>query len=735
MATVTVGSTMPSDDDGDGIANVVDGMPGDVGDATDSDRDGISDIVEGVEAGTDTDNDGIPDYLDLDSDNDGIPDQLETAVDADNDGIGNWRDTDSDNDGIDDADEADAIPPLSNNDADGDGLPDEIDVDNTGGTDANGNGVDDAFEPNDTDADGLPDYLDTDSDDDGIPDILETTVDSDGDATGDWRDTDSDNDGIDDVVEADNVPALTGTDSDGDGIDDALDVDATGGTDADADGIDDATQPRDTDGDGMPDYLDEDSDDDGIPDAIEGTVDTDGDGDGNWRDTDSDDDGYSDEDEGNVDTDNDGQADYVDTDSDNDGIPDSADNGDKDGDGIPDRIDTDEGRLETAVRGSGSFGILSLLALLALSMGIAAKRRHTGVLLVMLCVALPLATTEQAAADNHVCGESNGEFEGCWYAGAGLGLTYVAPEGQAGGWSTSDDQDSGWKLYGGYQFKRLWSAELSYVDGGAASLGNVDPALEALIPGASIDYSTPSLMAVRWLKDRNASTNAFLKLGVSFIDNNASDSRIPYEKQTDVQLAAGLGAQFKFAERWFLRGDVDFYDRDHYYAGVSLGASFGGAGQSVPEPRAYEPAPVAEKPPTPVAKAAVVAPPPPAPKPVCEELVRTLEGVTFETNSDRLTLNARRVLDIVARDLQASPGDSVQLLAHTDSQGAADYNLGLSVRRAKSAGDYLISRGIAEDRLTSRGLGETQPIADNGTAEGRALNRRVELIWTTENCR
>ena len=58
-----------------------------------------------------------------------------------------------------------------------------------------------------------------------------------------------------------------------------------------------------------------------------------------------------------------------------------------------------------------------------------------------------------------VCSERN--FDNCWYAGVGLGLSHVDPEGQAGGWSTNDDGDSGFKLYGGYQFKPLWSVELA----------------------------------------------------------------------------------------------------------------------------------------------------------------------------------------------------------------------------------------------------------------------------------
>jgi OOP family OmpA-OmpF porin len=64
---------------------------------------------------------------------------------------------------------------------------------------------------------------------------------------------------------------------------------------------------------------------------------------------------------------------------------------------------------------------------------------------------------------------------------------------------------------------------------------------------------------------------------------------------------------------------------------------------------------------------------------------------------------------------------------HTDSDGTADYNEGLSLRRATTVRDYLAARGIAESRLTVRGYGESQPVADNSTRDGKARNRRVVL--------
>jgi outer membrane protein OmpA-like peptidoglycan-associated protein len=72
----------------------------------------------------------------------------------------------------------------------------------------------------------------------------------------------------------------------------------------------------------------------------------------------------------------------------------------------------------------------------------------------------------------------------------------------------------------------------------------------------------------------------------------------------------------------------------------------------------------------------------------------------------------------------------VDVVGHTDSTGRADYNQQLSVRRAQSVADYLMSREVIPERLVVTGRGQTQPIASNETPEGRALNRRVEIVLT-----
>ncbi|WP_352890968.1 OmpA family protein [Sinimarinibacterium thermocellulolyticum] len=104
-----------------------------------------------------------------------------------------------------------------------------------------------------------------------------------------------------------------------------------------------------------------------------------------------------------------------------------------------------------------------------------------------------------------------------------------------------------------------------------------------------------------------------------------------------------------------------------------------------------------------------------------------LRDVNFEVDEDRLTADAEAVLDEVVAELQAHPDFVIEVAGHTDDKGSESYNQSLSERRARSVVSYLVSRGIPQSRLTAVGYGESQPIADNQTEEGRERNRRVEL--------
>lgn len=297
------------DSDNDGSADMRD---------SDADNDGIADVLELSLEKTDTDNDGIIDWFDADTDNDGTLNNSETrdanydgvndardslteiiaasnALDVDLDGQINSLDLDADNDGVFDVIEAGLTDKdenalldqgvkvitdaglLADTNVDGtanflqlksDGqqrdfisadLPASLDADNDGRLDSQA----------DLDNDGLMDVVDNaigafgsyrDMDNDGIPNHL---------------DEDDDNDGFSDIEENNNSDVLSGKDADADGIDDGIDHSVNGtitGQDSNNNGIQDSLELPDTDGDGIADYLDNDSDNDGVTDNIDPSV-------------------------------------------------------------------------------------------------------------------------------------------------------------------------------------------------------------------------------------------------------------------------------------------------------------------------------------------------------------------------------------------------------------------------------------------------------------------------------
>lgn len=102
--------------------------------------------------------------------------------------------------------------------------------------------------------------------------------------------------------------------------------------------------------------------------------------------------------------------------------------------------------------------------------------------------------------------------------------------------------------------------------------------------------------------------------------------------------------------------------------------------------------------------------------------------VTFATNSSDISPQFYRILNDVADVLNRAPATYVDVIGHADSTGNAEYNQGLSERRASSVATYLMSQGVLRDRFYVAGMGQRSPIASNDTSQGRAQNRRVEIL-------
>ena len=110
------------------------------------------------------------------------------------------------------------------------------------------------------------------------------------------------------------------------------------------------------------------------------------------------------------------------------------------------------------------------------------------------------------------------------------------------------------------------------------------------------------------------------------------------------------------------------------------------------------------------------------------DIVINVTADHFDFDSAELKPAMQAELDSVASRVKASPGgETLHVIGHTDSTGPEGYNQGLSERRAAAAADYLMGQGVASDRISTSGRGESEPVAHNATRDGRAMNRRVEI--------
>ena len=109
-------------------------------------------------------------------------------------------------------------------------------------------------------------------------------------------------------------------------------------------------------------------------------------------------------------------------------------------------------------------------------------------------------------------------------------------------------------------------------------------------------------------------------------------------------------------------------------------------------------------------------------------VLRMPSDVTFASNQSSINARFYATLDDVAAVLDRYDQSLIDIVGHADSDGADDYNLNLSRQRASSVARYLVDRGVLADRLYVDGRGESQPIASNATQDGKAQNRRVEIL-------
>ncbi|HEY4365638.1 MAG TPA: OmpA family protein [Steroidobacteraceae bacterium] len=326
-----------------------------------------------------------------------------------------------------------------------------------------------------------------------------------------------------------------------------------------------------------------------------------------------------------------------------------------------------------------------------------------------------------------------------------VGQWYITP--QIGGISVDNDrpvQDKDW-LYGvgfGKHVNEGLSIELNF---NGAQIGGGPSRPDLSLYGGSLDFLG--------VMNRSGRVSPYVSVGLGAVQNDRS----PGSNATDFMTQAGVGLMLKVWESadnsssFALRPDLkarwdDAGASGHlvdYIGTLGFQYSFGHT--------AAKPVQVASAPPAPAPEPAPLPPPPPGDADkdgVTDNLDKcpdtpagvavdafgctrkgsiTLEGVTFELNSAKLTAESRTILDGVGADLKKHPRLRIELQGHTDSSGADQHNLTLSQQRADAVRTYLMEQGVPSSELVARGYGEAKPIDSNATSEGRAHNRRVVM--------
>jgi OmpA-OmpF porin, OOP family len=333
-----------------------------------------------------------------------------------------------------------------------------------------------------------------------------------------------------------------------------------------------------------------------------------------------------------------------------------------------------------------------------------------------------------------------------WYFGGNAGSSQtdvdedriaadLLDQGFATTFMDDNERDTGFKVFGGYQFNKYFSLESGYYDLGdfgytsfTVPAGTLHGVLGAR--GLNLDAVlsmpfTPKFSAfVRAGAAYSEVEGAFEGTGlVNVVEPNSESKEVNYK--------FGAGLEYMFTHHFGMRLEAERYriddsvgnkgDIDLYSAGVLF--RFG----------APPAAPYVAPPPPPPAPVAAVAPPvvvePPPPPPVQTDRYCSLLNFEFEINADKVQLEEQEKLAVIGTFLQKYPQTTAVIEGHTDDVGTNEANQRLSERRANAVVNYLVRNlKVDRSRLTPVGYGETRPIADNSTDEGKRQNRRIGAI-------
>lgn len=332
-----------------------------------------------------------------------------------------------------------------------------------------------------------------------------------------------------------------------------------------------------------------------------------------------------------------------------------------------------------------------------------------------------------------------------WYAGASLGQARATIDRQRIGQSltangatltsmTTDERALGYSLFLGKQLNRNFAIEAGYFDLGKFSVdaitsGNGTFRGEAGFKGGNVDLVGQYPLTERFSLLGRVGMQ-YARTTTHFTGNRLAAVTNPNPTESKLNAKFGVGLEYKFSEALAMRGEVQRFKMndavgnrgDVDLLSVGLVYKFGR-----PAARAYVApveAPVAM--PAPVVAQAVVQTPPPPPQPVSEKVSFAAEAL-FDFDKAVVKPEGKAALDDLLARLQGMNTEVMIAVGHTDSVGSDAYNNKLSLRRADAVKAYLVSKGLEPARLYTEGKGESQPIASNSNAEGRASNRRVTI--------
>ncbi len=321
--------------------------------------------------------------------------------------------------------------------------------------------------------------------------------------------------------------------------------------------------------------------------------------------------------------------------------------------------------------------------------------------------------------------------DGQWYLGIGGGTTTLEPETTGSPFRLDQTNATGYKLFAGYDWKQKFSFEGFYAELGEATFTN----------GSNLNYSVFGLGLNYYLPDNDVGPSLFLKLGVSGFNNNGT---VNFNVENSSQIYVGAGLEIKFENGYAIRGEFDYYDRDAQYFGLSISKRFGRAKDHIPdwardmqvggpefdsEESGYTTLKPEDMLPEDTRSSGVIESIPDLDNPaILTSSLGVLEGVSFVPGTTTLNPESTRILDRVAETIIGYGTTNFVLIGHTDDVGDPAANQELSLQQVREIGAYLESKGVDEKRLSYIGAGEAEPRTRNDSPEGRAMNRRIELL-------